>query len=89
MHGLDHTPHVEEGRRRSRLGGILRQPPQPCENDALLANMLAALEPGQRAGIIHYVLPSPPKGARFVACVAVVCGFNNRGRIYSVFERTT
>lgn len=53
----------------------------------LVANMLAALQPGQRCGIIHYVIPSPPKGARFVACVGIVCGFNNRGRFYTVFER--
>lgn len=55
--------------------------------NALVANMLAALEPGQRCGIIHYVIPSPPKGTRFVACVGIACGYNNRGRFYSVFER--
>jgi|HubBroStandDraft_1064217.scaffolds.fasta_scaffold28501_3 hypothetical protein len=55
--------------------------------NALVANMLAALQPGQRCGIIHYIVPSPPKGTRFVACVGVVSGFNNRIRSYSVFER--
>lgn len=53
----------------------------------LVANMLAALQPGERCGIIHYILPSPPKGSRFVAAVGIVPGFNNRVRIYSVFER--
>lgn len=53
----------------------------------IVAGMLAALSPGQRCGIIHYIIPSPPKGARFVACVGIVSGFNNRGRFYSVFER--
>jgi hypothetical protein len=53
----------------------------------LVANALAALEPGQRAGIIHYMLPKCPPGARFVAAVGVLCGFNNRIRVYSVFER--
>jgi len=55
--------------------------------NALLANCLAAVRPGGRVGLLHYVLPSPPKGVRFVAAVGVLCGFNNRIRIYSVFER--
>lgn len=53
----------------------------------LLKNALAAVRPGGRVGIIHYLLPSPPKEAIFVAAVGVICGFNNRIRIYSVFER--
>lgn len=53
----------------------------------LLRNMLDAVEPGGRVGMIHYMLPSPPKDARFVAAVAVLCGFNNRIRVFSVFER--
>lgn len=54
----------------------------------LIQNAIDALQPGQRAGIIHYMLPKRPKPARFVACISVLCGFNNRGRIYSVFEKT-
>lgn len=53
----------------------------------IIRNAIDALEVGQRVGIIHYILPSPPKNAKFVAAVGVVCGFNNRIRIYSVFER--
>jgi hypothetical protein len=53
----------------------------------LMANMLRSLEPGQRAGMLHYVIPRLPKDARFIACVSVVCGFGNRGRHYTVFER--
>jgi hypothetical protein len=44
--------------------------------------------PGCRVGILHFVLPSPPKEARFVAAVAVLTGYNNRVRVFSVFERT-
>ena len=37
---------------------------------------------------LHYVLPQPPReGVRFVACVAVIAGFNNRMRVFSVFEK--
>ena len=65
------------------LPGLLLYPkPGP-----LVKAMLDALLPGQRCGIIHYVVPSPPKGTRFVACVAVGCGFNNRLRAFSVFEK--
>lgn len=53
----------------------------------LVKNALAALEPGQRVGIIHYLVPQPPKGTIFVACIGVFCGFNNRMRAYSVFEK--
>lgn len=54
---------------------------------ALLADMLAVARPGGRVGILHYLVPSPPKHTRFVAAVAVMVGFNNRVRVYSVFEK--
>ena len=54
---------------------------------ALLDHALRAVRPGRKVGIIHYILPRPPKGARFVACVGVLCGFSNRIRCFSVFER--
>ena len=53
----------------------------------LVENMIDALPVGGRAGIIHYILPACPKNAKFVACVGVVCGFNNRIRVFSVFEK--
>jgi len=53
----------------------------------LIRNALDVLPPGGRVGIIHYILPSPPKDVVFVAAVGVLCGFNNRIRVFSVFER--
>jgi hypothetical protein len=53
----------------------------------LVKNAFDALPSGGRVGIIHYILPSPPKDSVFVAAVGVLCGFNNRVRIYSVFEK--
>jgi hypothetical protein len=50
-------------------------------------NMIDALPVGRRAGIIHYLLPRTPANAKFVACVAVICGFNNRIRCFSVFQK--
>ena len=55
--------------------------------NAIVDRMMKALEPGQRCGIIGYVVPAQPKGARFVACVGIVCGFNNRIRVFTVFEK--
>jgi hypothetical protein len=54
----------------------------------ILKNMLAVVRLGGRVGMLHYVLPQPPRdGVRFVACVGVIVGYNNRMRVFSVFER--
>lgn len=55
----------------------------------ILRNSLKVVDIGGRVGIIHYMLPSPPKNAKFVASVGIICGFNNRIRVFSVFERTS
>lgn len=53
----------------------------------IVANAMDALGIGGRAGIIHYIIPACPKNAKFVAMVGVACGFNNRIRAFSVFEK--
>lgn len=53
----------------------------------IVRRMLASLDDGQRCGIIGYVVAALPKNARFVACVGIICGFNNRIRVYSIFEK--
>lgn len=53
----------------------------------ILGRSLDVLDKGQRVGIIHYQLPQPGTRAKFIACVGVVCGFNNRIRVFSVFEK--
>jgi hypothetical protein len=53
----------------------------------LVENALAVVPVGHKVGIIHYIIPRCPKNARFVACAAVICGFGNRIRVFSVFER--
>jgi hypothetical protein len=82
-------------------GGVLIDPPY-SEADAahylpgvdkypkpnmLIKHALEVLPPGGRVGLIHYILPSPPKDVTFVAAVGVLCGYNNRIRVYSVFEK--
>ena len=82
---------------------ILIDPPYSAENashyapgavaypspNLLLKNALCALDLGRRVGILHYIVPQPPRGmkTRFVAMIGVMVGFNNRIRAYSVFER--
>lgn len=53
----------------------------------LVANAMHALDVGGRVGLIHYSLPACPKDAKFIAAVGVLCGFNNRIRVFSVFEK--
>lgn len=81
--------------------GILIDPPYSPEDAAhysvgadkypspslLIKNAFEVLPVGGKCGLIHYILPKPPKNSVFVACVGVVCGYNNRGRLYSVFEK--
>ncbi len=54
----------------------------------LVKNAINAVRVGGRVGLLHYIWPSPPKNARSVAAVAVLVGFNNRVRLFSVFERS-
>jgi len=61
--------------------------PFPSPN-LILRRMLDVVRVGGRVGMLHYVLPQPPKASvQFVACIGVVVGFNNRMRVFSVFER--
>jgi hypothetical protein len=53
----------------------------------LLADSINVVRIGGKVGVLDYVAPRPPKNARLVALVGVVVGFNNRIRVYSVFER--
>jgi hypothetical protein len=48
---------------------------------------LAALPPGGRVGILHYMTPGMRSDAKFVASVSVMVGGNNRDRVFSVFEK--
>lgn len=50
---------------------------------------MEVLPVGRKLGIIHYIVPACPKNAKFIACVGIVCGFNNRIRAFSVYERVS
>ena len=53
----------------------------------LVQTAINSLHLHYKVGIIHYVVPRCPENAKFVACVGIVCGFGNRVRCFSVFER--
>jgi hypothetical protein len=53
----------------------------------IVKNAIRVLEPGRRVGIFHLFAPQAPKDSKFVACVTVLTGFNNRVRVFSVYEK--
>lgn len=55
----------------------------------LVSNAVKAVPVGGRVGIIHYIIPKCPKNAKFIAMVGVACGFSNRIRAFSAYERMT
>lgn len=75
-------PYSEADAAKYNAGAEVYPPP-----NKLVENGIDVVGIGGRVGIIHYVLPRCPKNAKFVACVGVCCGFNNRIRCFSVFER--
>jgi hypothetical protein len=76
-------PYSEHEARHYTPGSDMYPPP-----NLLIKNSFDVLDVGSRVGIIHYIVPKPPKNSIFIACVGVICGFNNRVRIYTVFEKT-
>jgi hypothetical protein len=79
---LADPPYSAEDARQYRVG----EANYPSPNEVLRA-MLASLLPGQRAGMIHYVVPGLPPATKFIASIGVCCGFNNRIRAFTVFEK--
>ncbi len=55
----------------------------------LLKNSLEALDVGRRVGILHYVAPRIPPGceAKLIVEVDIKLGFENRPRVFSVYEK--
>lgn len=96
------SPYPSACPKGSRWGGILIDPPYSKEDarhyrpgedaypepNLLVRNGLDAVPVGGKVGIIHYIVPQCPDDARFVALVSVFCGFNNRMRAFSVYEKT-
>jgi hypothetical protein len=81
--GILIDPPYSEGDAAHYVPGAEKYP----KPNQLIRHALNVLPPGGRVGIIHYILPSPPENTVFVAAVGVICGYNNRIRIFSVFER--
>ena len=60
------------------------QYPKP---NLLIKNAMDVLKIGGRVGLIHYIIPACPKNAKYIAQIGIICGFNNRIRSFSVFEK--
>jgi len=79
--------------------GVLIDPPYTNEDaknysitdlpnpNKLVKDCINIVDIGKRIGILHYICPSCPKNAKFIACIGVLVGFNNRLRCFSVYER--
>jgi hypothetical protein len=78
---LADPPYSEQDASQYRVGDSVYPSPS-----LIVKLALDALPIGGRVGVLHYALPKP-HGARFVAAVGVMCGFQNRIRVYSVFEK--
>ena len=95
---LADPPYSEEDAKHYDKGeGNLPNP------NKLLKLCLERVAPGGRVGMLHYVVPRPPKKmlvsltpggsetvevpVRFVACVGVFVGFSNKIRAYTVYEK--
>lgn len=75
-------PYSEQDADRYPAGRINYPTP-----NLLIRNALNAVSVGRRVGLIHYSLPAQPKNAKFIAAIGIMCGFNNRIRCFSVFEK--
>ncbi len=57
----------------------------------VLKHALLSVPVGGRVGVLHYILPKPPAHmlmrCHLVAAVGILVGYNNRIRVYSVFEK--
>lgn len=53
----------------------------------LLAEASRVLRPGGRIGFLHFIVPFPPKGLRFVGVRGVTTGCGYRIRAFTVFEK--
>lgn len=75
-------PYSKEDAAMYTVGAAAYPPP-----DKLVENAVRSVPVGGKVGILHYSVPRCPKHAKLVACVGIICGFGNRLRCYSVFER--
>lgn len=53
----------------------------------LLAEACRVVRPGGRIGIVHYIVPNPPAGARHVKTFGLSMGFGFPMRAVTIFER--
>ncbi|MBE3093975.1 MAG: hypothetical protein IMZ52_03010 [Actinobacteria bacterium] len=77
-------PYTLEDASHYYNGTINDRFPNPNE---LVKKCINSIGVGKKVGILHYICPSCPKNAKFIACIGIIMGFNNRIRCFSVYER--
>ena len=60
--------------------------PRPAH---LLAEAARVVRANGRIGFVHYIVPNPPEGTRFVRCFGMSMGFGFPTRAVTIFERDT
>ena len=53
----------------------------------LIKRAFEVMEPGQKVGILHYMVPAEPKNGKIVAEIGIIVGTNNRIRTFTVIEK--
>lgn len=79
---LADPPYSEVEAANYKVGSVAY--PKPNQ---IIARAFEVMQVGQRVGLIHYMLPGCPKNGKFIAGIGIMCGFNNRIRVFSVFEK--
>lgn len=84
-------PYTQEDAKQYRIPNF----PEP---NKILKFALRTVPVGGMVGMLHYIVPQPPTRkdpitgeviqlAKFIACIGIFVGYNNRMRAFSVFQR--
>lgn len=76
-------PYTEPDAARYAVGAEVFPPINKLLRDALEVCIV-----GGRVGVLDYVFPRPPRlGVKLIVKASVTCGYDNKDRCYSVFEK--
>jgi len=53
----------------------------------LLSEATRICQPGGRIGFLHFLVPRPPGGTRFISCHGITTGLGYRIRAFTIYQR--